>query len=292
VHDDLTRRVVDLHGRRGETWLADLPAWIATCERRWSLVVGAPFPKLRYNWVAPATARDGTALVLKLGVPNPELTSEIEVLRAWGGRGAARLVDADAVQGAILVERLLPGTRLAELDSARDDEATQIALDVVVRLHATPPPAVLRPLAEWTSGLERAHAAGFEPVVVPRALAVRGQLLATSLDAVLLHGDLHHDNILASERGWLAIDPKGVSGDPAYEPATFLYNPLDRVLGCADPALLVGRRLDRFAARFDRTRVIGWAFVQAVLSAWWNFEDHGGGHEPALQFAELVAGLR
>jgi streptomycin 6-kinase len=73
----------------------------------------------------------------------------------------------------------------------------------------------------------------------------------------LLHADLHHHNILAAERHpWLAIDPKGVIGDAAYERAP-----------------------------------LGWELVQSVLSAWWSFEDHGHGYEAALHIAELISRL-
>ena len=282
--DELAQRIVDVHGARGRAWLDELPERIAACERRWSLAVGDPFPNLSYHWVAPASRQDGSGLVLKLGVPNPELTSQIDALRAWEGRGSVHLVEADAVEGVILLERLLPGSSLAE----PDDESIAIALDVMQRLHAVTPPPSLPSLADWTRGLERAHAAGFEPALVSRALTLREQLLASAPQSVLLHGDLHHDNILLSERGWLAIDPKGVVGDPAYEPATFLYNPPDRLLGSTE----IGRRVDRFAVRLDRSRVVGWAVVQAVLSAWWTFEDHRELDAAILRFAEIIWALR
>jgi streptomycin 6-kinase len=291
---DLERAVVEVHGPRGRAWLDQLPALAAACERRWCLRVGEPFARLSYHWVAPATARDGTSVVLKLGVPNPELTSEIETLRAWAGRGAAQLLDGDADAGVLLLEHLRPGTALAELGAPRDDEATAIALDLMRRLHTIPLPSNavvnVRSLGSWTDGLLDARLAGFAPELLDRAIGLREELLADPIEPVLLHADLHHANILAAERQpWLVIDPKGVVGDPAYEPSTFLNNP-SPARWLLDGAL--ERRVDRFAEVFDRPRLLAWAFVQAVLSAWWSVEDHGGGHEPALAFAELVARLR
>lgn len=280
---DFRKRIGELYGERGEAWLEELPERIAACERRWSLVVGQPFEGLSYNWVAPATARDGSSVVLKLGVPNPELTSEIEALRAWAGEGAARLMEADPDEGVLVLEHLRPGASLAKLD---DDRATSIAVGVMRELHRVIAIPQLRTVEEWTQGVVRAKTAGFAPALIGRATALREELLASSPPPVLLHGDLHHFNILSAERQpWLAIDPKGVVGDAAYEPAPFLYNPIERVLGAR---AIVQRRIDMFAEHFDRQRVVGWAFVQAVLSAWWSFEDHGAGYEPALGFAELV----
>jgi streptomycin 6-kinase len=263
------------------------------CERRWSITVEPAFASLSYNWVAAATARDGASVVLKLGVPNPELSSEIEALRAWAGHGTVRLLEADAADGALLLERLRPGTMLAHLGLERDEEAIDVATDLMRQLHDTAPIPGLRTLADWTSGILDAKANGFAVSIIDRASAMRDELLASTPPSVLLHGDLHHFNILAAERQpWLAIDPKGVIGDPAYEAAPFLYNPMEHVLRYPGADRLVERRIDRFAERFDRRRVIGWALVQSVLSAWWTFEDHGEGHESALEFAEIIQRIR
>jgi streptomycin 6-kinase len=147
-------------------------------------------------------------------------------------------------------------------------------------------------LSDWTEGIVRAKTAGFAAHLADRAVALREELLASAPEPVLLHADLHHFNILAAERQpWLAIDPKAVIGDPAYEPAAFLRNPVDRLIGAPDCESIVARRIDQFAEHFDRSRLTGWAFVHSVLSAWWSFEDHGRGHEPALRFAELLVRL-
>ena len=99
IPNEFARRIIDLHGDRGRQWLADLPALVEACAQRWSLAVAAPFPGLSYNYAAPALCADGREAVLKLGVPHPELTSEIAALRhyngarrstAVGGRRAAR----------------------------------------------------------------------------------------------------------------------------------------------------------------------------------------------------------
>jgi streptomycin 6-kinase len=293
VKTSFEQRIVEVYGARGEAWLASLPARVAACEVRWGIAVEGPFADLTHNWVASAIARDGAGVVLKLGLPTAELDAEIRALRAWDGHGAARLIEGDGVEGALLTERLSPGRRLADFGLQRDDAATDIAAELMRQLHATPPVSGLSTLDEWTSGITRASNVGFAPSLIDLAVRLRGDLLASAPEPVLLHGDLHHFNILSADRQpWLAIDPKGVVGDPAYEPAPFLYNPIDRILSAPDAAQLVARRIDRFAQQFARQRVVDWALVQSVLSAWWSFEDHGHGHEPALHFAELLARLR
>lgn len=96
-------------GERGLFFLANLPALLAGAAQRWSLALGESF-LLSYNYVCTATTADGSPVVLKIGVPNVELTSEINALRLYDGQGACRLLQADAEQGLILLERLLPGT--------------------------------------------------------------------------------------------------------------------------------------------------------------------------------------
>ena len=117
------------------------------------------------------------------------------------------------------------------------------------------------------------------------------RLLASSAGPVLLHGDLHHENILSAARQpWLAIDPKGVCGEPAYEVGALLRNPMPRLLDHPAPARLLARRLDLLAEvlGIDRRRLAAWGYAQAVLSAWWSLEDHGRGWEPALRVAEWL----
>jgi streptomycin 6-kinase len=111
---------------------------------------------------------------------------------------------------------------------------------------------------------------------------------------VLLHADLHHWNILSSQRGcWLAIDPKGVVGEPAYETGAWLRNPFPQLLHSSHALGMTQRRLDQMAEGlgFDRLRLACWAFAQAVLSAWWAFEDHSYDWRQSLAVAEMLQQL-
>ena len=127
-----------------------------------------------------------------------------------------------------------------------------------------------------------------------RAEALFAELLASSGAPMLLHGDLHHENILAAERApWLAIDPKGLIGEAEYEVGALMRNPLPRLLALPDVTATLARRFDILAETlgFDRQRMIAWSYAQAVLSAWWHIEDHGHGWEPTIALAERLAPL-
>ncbi len=111
-----------LHGSKGKVWLEQLPALLDSLCRRWSLAIEQPLRDLSYNFVAQAWRHDGTPVMLKVGVPNDELLSEIAALRHYDGRGCVMLLEADVELGAMLLERLEPGTMLVALD---DDRATR-----------------------------------------------------------------------------------------------------------------------------------------------------------------------
>jgi streptomycin 6-kinase len=290
------RTIVDVFEQDGAAWLERLPATIADCERRWSLVVAPPVPNLSYNYVAPAVRSDGAEVILKLGVPHSELRAEIAALRLYDGQGCARLLDADLENGYLLLERLRPGTPLADL--ADDETATAIAAEVMRQLwRPVPPDHAFPTVARWAEGMQRLRAefdggAGPFPIrLVEKAERLFAELLGSMKGPVLLHGDLHHWNILSAERrSWLALDPKGVVGEPAYEVGALLRNRLDVA---ADIRRLTVRRIDQLAEAlgFDRERLLGWCLAQAMLSAWWSYEDHGSGWEEMVGFAEMLDGL-
>jgi len=236
---------------------------------------------------------------LKVGVPNPELATEIEALRLFDGHGIVRLLEADCDQGALLLERLKPGTPLSSLTD--DELATSIAIQVMGQLWKLVPSEHSFPTAaEWAAGLKRLRerfegGTGPFPVrLVEGAETLFGELIGSMGEEVLLHGDLHHQNILAAERQpWLALDPKGVVGEPAYEVGALLRNPMPQLLAKPRPERILARRVDQLAEGlgFERARVVGWGLAQAVLAAWWSFEDHGRGWEPCIACAEILAGL-
>jgi streptomycin 6-kinase len=294
----LAQRVRSVFGEQGEEWLAGLPQRVAGLAARWRLAVQPPFPGLSYNYVAPAVTADGQPAVLKVGVPNRELETEITALQHYGGRGAVRLLVADAAAGALLLERLQPGTMLvAEPD---DEKATQVAAEVMASLWQSLPDRHSFPtVAGWARGLVALRAtfgggAGpFPARLVALAEGLAAELLASEEEPVLLHGDLHHTNILRAERApWLAIDPKGIAGERGFEIYAWLHNPLPPDYP-GDLRMLLPRRLAIFAEQLglDRRRLAGWGLLGLVLSSWWSYEEQGRPGARALGVAEALAEL-
>lgn len=283
----------------GVEWLEKLPNFLAACERRWDLVVRPSNFTLSYNYVAPATLADGTEIVLKVGVPNRELRTEIEALRLYDGRGCVRLLDADPDQGILLLERLVPGEMLTTMTD--DDEATRIAALAMKTLWRPLPAEHSFPsVADWAAGLAelREEFGGgtgpFEERLVETAVSLFNDLLSSSSEPVLLHGDLHHYNILSSGGDWRVIDPKGVAGEPAYEVGALLRNPFT-IFDEPELKRITARRLDILAEilSMDRERLRQWSLAQAALSAWWSYEDGGDptDWQPTMRLAGVLAEL-
>jgi streptomycin 6-kinase len=281
ITEELARNVVGVWGDTGARWLADLPSILAGLARDWDLTIGSPY-ELSYHYVTAVTCADGTPAVLKLGVPTgTSLAEEAPALAAFEGRGAVRLLRADLARGALLLERVEPGWRARDLVPDRDAEAMSAAVGVMRRLHVPPPPGCPVPDAlDQARAFDRYAAvygsAGPLPLdLVLRAGGLMRELCASATDRVVLHGDLHHDNILrATREPWLAIDPHGIVGDPGYEVGSLLFNPdpgnRDEALTALVPAR-VEQLTDELAMPVDR--VVAWGFVKAVLSDVWSVDE-------------------
>jgi streptomycin 6-kinase len=291
VPPTLARNATEAWGRDGERWLADLPRLLDEVAQRWALDLGEPYA-LTFHWVCRARQADGTAAVLKLGpAADGHLAVEARTLASYDGSGAVRLLDHDPDRGALLLERAEPGTMARR---ERDMVATAALITVMRRLHEAPVPADVPDLlardVPWFEAYLRSGDSRIPGRLIERALELLVALSTSAGPAVLLHGDLHHDNVLRSHREpWLAIDPHGVAGDPGYEVGAMLYNPDP---GRRDPELLalVPSRVEQLADGLGLPveRVRAWGFVQAVLSEVWTAVGGGTPGSRALDVALLL----
>jgi streptomycin 6-kinase len=275
---DYPPEFIEINGE-DPAWLGALPALLDSLAARWSLTLGHYFPGLRYNYVAPATRADGTPCVLKVSRYLDDTRNEIAALQLWDGDGAVHLLEVDPAIGALLLEQLQPGTMLSDVAETDDDAATAIAADTLRQLwRPVPAEHGLRSLESWCAAYDRNRealsrgAGGFPAELFRRADALRHDLLTSTQEQTVLHGDLHHFNILRAQRAtWLAIDPKGLAGDRYFDICQFLGNPYP---GPIAPEVN-RRRLDILCAELglDRERLKAWCLVHAMLDACWDFED-------------------
>jgi streptomycin 6-kinase len=281
--DDAVQRILAVHGRRGADWIRELPRHIADLMQEWSLVwVGEPFPGAHAGLVAPARGRDGAGCVLKI-VPSAQWANhEADALAHWSGRGAAGLIAVNRELGALLMDRVSPGTSLVALCSSNDRAATAAAAHVIAQLRTAPAAAavVLPDVTSWIGALQPSAQAVPRPLrdAADRAASVAGDLLADA-GRTVLHGDLHHYNVLKTDHDtWLAIDPRGLIGLPEAEPAALLRNPRAFILSHPAPTRLLADRLAVLEERLgdDRRLLALWGYVLAVVAAAWALEDLEG----------------
>jgi streptomycin 6-kinase len=248
-------------------WLERVPDLVAECVEEWGLRLGEPYRAGAAGYTVRADLPDGTPAVLKLIYPHREAEHEGEALRVWDGDGAIRLLAYDEARWAMIIERCDPGTLLAKIDPER-------ALDVLIGLLPRLWKSVgepFRPLADeamwWIEYLptewERAGKP-FERYLLDAGIARLGALANSQGEQVLLHQDLHGDNVLAAQReDWLAIDPKPLVGEREFAVAPIVRDP---ELGHSRRDVLL--RLDRLTSELglDRDRARGWTIGQTI--AW------------------------
>jgi len=263
-------------------WLDRLPQLVGDVLREWDLTLCGQPAYGEAALVLPVRDRDGSAAVVKFGWPHPEAAFEHLALRAWDGQGAVRLWRADPRRWVLLLERA-DATR--DLTAVPVIEACAVVAGLYPRLHHPALPQLTR-LSEraldWAGRLRRVASRGLVPrrYVLAAAALARDLAADPATDGILLHTDLHYGNVLAAAREpWLVIDPKPLSGDPAYEVAPLLWNRWEEVLA-ADRAR--DAILERFwtvvdAAGLDEDRARAWVVVREMVNVTWAIEEAGRG---------------
>ncbi|MCM2279251.1 MAG: phosphotransferase [Oligoflexia bacterium] len=232
------------------------------------------------------------ALKLLTPVGKKDEGSSAVVLRCYAGRGCVRLIEAD--DQALLLS-YADGRPLSDLVSdGRDDEATEVICQLIQKLHSYRDeiPAGLKSTRDSFQALFRWCSLNPDNVMLRTGSELAVKLLASETKQVLLHGDIHHMNTLWSSRdGWVAIDPKGLVGDPCYDLANVFYNPnfLPQLIERQDRIEMLSEKFSTFF-NLERQRILAFAFSFGCLSAVWAMED-GTDPEPRLRTAALIQGL-
>ncbi|MCT9077138.1 aminoglycoside phosphotransferase family protein [Streptomyces fulvoviolaceus] len=281
VPETFVRSTVEREGAAGAAWLAELPGLVDELLERWGCVPDGEVTHGGVGLIVPVRRHvPGTAAVLKVSFPHPGNVHEPDAFAVWGGQGAVLLYERDDERFAMLLERARTQT-LAEAGAGDEDEIAAVAGRLNRRLAVPAPPELprLRERADtWeqelrTDAEELTHA--LPRRVLDAAVATLHELGRVQPDT-LVHGDLHAGNILRADREpWLAVDPKGYVGDPAYDGGTLLKSRAPALLEADDLPKAVHRVLDVFseAAQLDRERVRRWSQLHAVQTAF-----HGRRH--------------
>ncbi len=262
-----------------DDWLTRAPRLSDDLITEWGLRIDGATLSGNCAMVVPVRTDDDRAGVLKIGWPHWEAETEHLALRAWQGDGAVELWRADPRRFALLLERARPDRDLHALDVL---EACEVVARLYGRLHRAPLPQPRRLsdlCREWVDRLPPL----LEANLISRRFVSQGERLLRDFaddpdtDAALIHSDLHFFNVLAAEREpWLVIDPKPLSGDPAYEVAPLLWNRWEEAMSAVSPRQALLDRLFTVVdvAGLDEDRVRDWIIVREVCNVLWTYEEH------------------
>ena len=264
--------ILRIYGSNGKRWLDNLPGLVDSAIIKFCLTQITPVLDLSYNYVASCFQK-GKPCILKIGIDEKSIRKEAAALRCFDGVGAVRLLAED--NGMLLLEIAIPGTTLKTCFPEKDEESISSACKVMQKLHkALYQNGMFPHIKDWLSLSDKNWKIPLR--YLQKARDLRDYLLLTTCSEVLLHGDLHHDNILLSSGDYVAVDPKGVVGDPSFEVTTFICNPIPDLLNQLNFCDIVKRSISIFAETLDiqEQRIINWCFVKAVLSWIWALDDN------------------
>ena len=266
---------------------------------KWGIALGEPYADVYPgNLVYRCTLPGGTPAMIKTEpdrAPDDEFFTGLDALVLYAGRGMARVLEVAREDRIVLMERVVPGETLWH---APIDRALEAVASVMSKLRAAPPkghsfPDIRAYHRAWPNHLRLYRGPGpidsdlFE---IGERLFI--ELCDSAAEPVVLHGDLHYGNVLSSDReGWLAIDPKGVIGEPCYDVGDLFRNRVEELYESADPIRAMRRRVEAVAdlTGFDAERVRSWALAQAVLSEIWTADDPARAQDLDMRAARLLS---
>lgn len=260
-----------------ETWL-----------NQWNLIIDGEPLMTQTSHLLPVRYKNNPCM-LKIALIEEERIGG-QLMKWWNGQGAAKVFLQK--ENAILMERATGTRSLKEMaNNNQDDEASAIICSVIAKLHSVshkPIPEKMVPLSQRFRSLEMI--AGKEEGLLKKSWLTAQHLLREPREITILHGDIHHQNILDfGTHGWLAIDPKGLLGERYFDYANIFCNP-DVETATKPGRLEKQAQLISQLAKLDYQRLLQWILAYTGLSAAWHLEE-GTNASLALEVVELSSSL-
>ncbi len=279
-----------IYGEEGKTWLSNLSAHLARLSAQWNFQMIQPVKDMTYNFVAVVKLPSGLA-VLKTAPLAAKLIAEAEWLNAHK-KSVPLIFHIDKKNNAYLMEKIEPGNSIKSLVKAGNDEqATRIIAQVILDLQSTDTLHQMnyQHISEHASSFAflRGHV---DASIIDNAELIFKELCADSSNDIILHGDLHHDNILQGNNSWSVIDPHGYIGDPCAEIGPMIFNPFDCFPKHSSMQNIIETRLNILAEMlpFDLERIKAWAFCLSLRSAAWDVEGFNKPNDHTIEIAKIL----
>lgn len=255
------QKITTVYGNKGKRWIAELPNLVTSIVKNWGLTDLKVVDNLSYNYILSGFQK-GKPIILKVGINKDELAREVAALQAFAGFGAIEVLHV--IDNAILLEHAISGASLKNYSTTDNRAYIKICCDVMKRLHQAPMHAMYMNqfphMHDWLTIIDKDWEIPKHYLIKAREL--KKQLLTTEITPILLHGDLHWENILLNGNDWVVIDPKGVIGNPINEVWAFIMDVEKDTQYVAQ------------AFNYELKFVLYWYFVHLIMSACWNLEDN------------------
>lgn len=281
-----------IYGNDGVQWLQELPNTIKQLALEWHFDLINPLSNLSYNFLGIVKLQQtGMTAILKMAPAKGSLANEVRWLKCVA-EGVPTVYDFHESFNAILLEYLQPGMSLKNLVKiGKDEEATRILCSTIRHLQSRQHKALnFKHLSELAKSLSILRGR-YDKKLLSQAESLFRDLTADTSNDVVLHGDLHHDNILSCGHDWKAIDPHGYVGDPAAEVGAMMRNPFDCFPTDKPLAKVIEQRLKILTEElsFDAQKIKAWIFCMTVLSDAWTAEDQPDNPESKFDIAVVSA---
>ncbi len=269
-----TDNIKEIYPETGQQWLLNLPIQVTSLSEKWGFEFKQAMPELSYNFVALVKYQNEPAII-KIAPPEQSLARESLCLSSFQ-KDSPAILHFDEKANAMLMEYIYPGEPLKNLVKAgQDDQATKIICDVIrkLRFQNVPKQHPFKHLSELSNDLNilKGH---FDESLLNKAIRLFQELTVDRSKDIMLHGDLHHDNILSSNHDWKIIDPHGYIGEPTAEVGAMIRNPYNCFPTDKPLVEVLKRRLFilRDELPYDFERIKAWCYCISVLSVAWTYE--------------------
>ena len=262
---------------------------------RWGL---SGFEQIEYknvtiNRLFTCDSAEHGSCVLKIGYNIKDMENEYHILQEYGGTRFCKVHEVDIAKGVLLLERIMPGIQLR--DKPDLDQRLELFYDVFDGLHVKPADKTIYPtyigwvsrIAEYMRGRKDYNALASKMIVAEQ---ICYELWEKYSDEVLLHGDLHHDNILLGEDNcYRIIDPKGVIGDRVFDIPRFIVNEFADILDHEFAEKF--KHIVRFFSdklEISEQDIMRLVYVEMCMGECWHVEDGREVNMDYVDFAEKM----
>lgn len=288
--EELSKNIINLFGDSGQIWLDNLDKTIKELQKHWHLEEIDPVSNMSYNFVARALTKKNQPVILKISCDRNVIEEEVLALKYFNGHGSIILLDHNQKYNAVLLQQAIPGTTLKQLYPQQLEFVMDRYISTMKKIHNHPLPKNngFRSISFWLESIDKASPKEIPESLLIKAVTLKNQLLNSMQSHIVLHGDLHLDNILCNDNEWLCIDPKGIIGEPEFEIAAFDFIAENEIATATSQ--LISNRINQIAdkSQLSAQRIKNWTFVRLILSAAWSIEDKS---DPsiAIHLANLLA---